>query len=224
MKPVKLIDIKRDILEEDRQSAEGIRRRLRETGTFMINIMASPGAGKTSLIARTIDGLASKRKFAVLEGDIESSIDSLKLAQQGVEAIQIRTGGFCHLDAWMIDMALREIDLDALEVILIENVGNLVCPAGTDTGAFRNVVILSVPEGDDKPFKYPPAFKVADVTVINKIDYPDFRDFDLSSVRERIRLLNPSARVIPMSCKDGSGLGEWIAWVDAEISNFLGLT
>ena len=220
MREIKLIDIKRDILQENRESADGIRNRLREAGTFMVNIMASPGAGKTSLIVRTIEKLAPKWKFAVLEGDIESSIDTVKLSRLGVEAIQIRTGGFCHLDAWMIAKALGELDLAAVDVILIENVGNLVCPAEADTGAFRNVVVLSVPEGDDKPFKYPQAFKVSDITVINKIDYPDFEDFDLQSIRERIHLLNPSARIVALSCRTGSGLDGWLDWLNGEIAAF----
>jgi len=221
MKEIKLIDIKQDILKENRESAEEIRKRLRKAKTFMINIMASPGAGKTSLISRTIAKLGPKRRIAVLEGDIESSIDSRRISQQGVEAIQIRTGGFCHLDAWMIDKALQELDLSMLDIILIENVGNLVCPAEADTGAFKNVVILSVPEGDDKPFKYPLAFKVSDITLINKIDYPDFAEFDLKSIRERIHLLNPSALVLPISCRDGSGIDEWTAWLDGAITAFL---
>lgn len=224
MNEIKLIDIEQDILEENRESAEEIRKKLREAGTFMVNIMASPGAGKTSLISRTITKLRPKWRIAVLEGDIESSIDSRRISQQGVEAIQIRTGGFYHLDSWMIDKALQELDLTALDAILIENVGNLVCPAEADTGAFKNVVILSVPEGDDKPFKYPLAFKVSDITVIDKIDYPDFEEFDLKSIRERIRLLNPSARVLPISCRTGSGLDEWGAWLDGEIAAFLDST
>jgi hydrogenase nickel incorporation protein HypB len=221
MKEIKLIDVKQDILSENRQSAEEIRGRLRKAKTFMINFMASPGAGKTSLIARTIERLAPRRRIAVLEGDIESSIDSQRLSQQGIDAIQIRTGGFCHLDAWMVDKALEELDLEDLDVILIENVGNLVCPAEADTGSFRNVVILSVPEGDDKPFKYPLAFKVSDVTVINKIDYPDFAHFDLEAVRKRVQLLNPAARVIPVSCRNRSGLEEWFDWLEAGLEAFL---
>ena len=221
MKEIKLIDIKQDILKENRESGEGIRKRLREVGTFMINIMASPGAGKTSLISQTIAKLRSKGRIAVLEGDIDSSIDSRRLSQQGVEAIRIRTGGFCHLDAWMIDKALQELDLSTLDIILIENVGNLVCPAEVDTGAFKNVVVLSVPEGDDKPFKYPLAFKVSDITVINKVDYPDFAEFDLKTIRDRIRLLNPFSLVIPISCRTGSEIDDWTAWLDGEITSFI---
>ena len=219
MQKTRLIDIKQSILSDNKNLAGQLRQFLRQSKTFMVNVMASPGAGKTSLILKTMERFRGVR-LGVLEGDIESTLDSEKIAALGVPVVQIRTGGSCHLDAAMVEKGLASIDIAQLDLILIENVGNLVCPAGCDTGAFRNVVILSVPEGDDKPVKYPLIFKFADAVVINKIDYPDFSDFDLDAVRQRVKILNPQSVVFPLSCRTGQGMKSWLDWLRNEVDSF----
>jgi hydrogenase nickel incorporation protein HypB len=220
MERVKLIDVKQSILSENRGLAETLRRSLREKRTFMVNVMASPGAGKTSLIVRTIEEVGGNLRIGVLEGDVESTVDSERIAVLGVPAVQIRTGGFCHLDAAMVEKGLEALDLDRLDLILVENVGNLICPAECDIGAFTNVVILSVPEGDDKPVKYPLIFRVADAVIINKIDYADYADFDLDAVRDRVGLLNPRSHIITLSCRTRQGLQGWIGWLREQVRCF----
>lgn len=220
MTEVKVIDVKECILSDNKDLAQRIRRSLSSTRTFMVNIMASPGAGKTSLILKTIEQLRPQIRIGVLEGDIETTLDSEKIAALGLPTVQLRTGGLCHLDAAMVEKGLDGLDLDSLDLILVENVGNLVCPAEFDMGAIKNVVILSVPEGDDKPFKYPLIFKVSDVVIINKIDYPDYGQFDLEAVRARVKLLNPQSRILPLSCRTGQGLQAWINLLRAEVASF----
>jgi hydrogenase nickel incorporation protein HypB len=220
MAEVRLIEVREEILAENRQEAGDIRAELRRRGIFMLNLMSSPGSGKTSLILRTIQALKDAYRIAVIEGDIDAMVDAEKVAREGVPAVQIRTGGACHLDAPMIAAALKELDLAALDCIIIENVGNLVCPAEFDTGAARRAVILSVPEGDDKPLKYPLIFSVSDLLVINKIDYLEGSDFDVEVLRERALRLNPGIRILPLSCRTGEGISEWIRWLRTEIENF----
>ena len=220
MAEVRLIEVREEILAENRQEAGDIRAGLKRRGVFMLNLMSSPGSGKTSLILRTVRALKEAYRIAVIEGDIDAMVDAEKVAREGIPAVQIRTGGACHLDAPMIAAALRELDLAALDCIIIENVGNLVCPAEFDTGAARRAVILSVPEGDDKPLKYPLIFSVSDLMVVNKIDYLEGSDFNLETLRERALRLNPRIRILPLSCRTGEGVSDWIGWLQAEIDDF----
>ena len=220
MAEVRLIEVREEILAENRQEAGDIRAGLKRRGVFTLNLMSSPGSGKTSLILRTVRALKDAYRIAVIEGDIDAMVDAEKVVREGIPAVQIRTGGACHLDAPMIAAALRELDLAALDCIIIENVGNLVCPAEFDTGAARRAVILSVPEGDDKPLKYPLIFSVSDLMVVNKIDYLEGSDFNLETLRERALRLNPSIRILPLSCRTGEGVSDWIGWLQAEIDDF----
>lgn len=218
---VRLIDIKSEILSENKNLANEIRGNLEREKTYMLNLMSSPGSGKTSLILKAIDELREELRIAVIEADIDSMVDSEKVAAHGVSAVQIRTGGFCHVDAAMVEKALESMDLAAFDLIFLENVGNLVCPAECDTGATSNAMILSVPEGDDKPLKYPLMFTVCDVLVVNKIDYPDYADFNGEALRERVRSLNPRIRIFEMSCKTGTGLHAWTSWLKEEVTAFI---
>jgi len=220
MTEIRLIEIKEDILADNDKVAAEIRDLLHSRQVFMLNLMSSPGAGKTSLIIETLRGLKQSMRAGVIEGDIDSMVDAEKVAKEGIPAVQLRTGGACHLDAVMVDMALREMDLYALDLIIIENVGNLVCPAEFDTGAARNAMILSVPEGDDKPLKYPLMFTVCDALVVNKIDYLTMADFDMKVLKERVLKLNPKIRIFEVSCKTGEGIPAWIQWLRDEVANF----
>ena len=208
------ISVKKDILSANNKIAGTIRSRLNRHHCQMINIMSSPGAGKTSLIKRTINRFKDIYGIAVIEGDIASSIDTERISRLNIRAVQINTGGGCHLDANMIDMALSDLDLDHLDLVFVENVGNLVCTADFDLGAHKNVVILSVPEGDDKPYKYPVIFMEADIVLVNKIDVLPYFDFDLGTFPEIIKGLNPSASVRPVSAKSGEGLDNWFLWIE----------
>ncbi len=208
------ITIKKDILNANKEIACHIRAMLDKHHVRMINIMSSPGSGKTSLIMKTITHLRDKYRIAVIEGDVASSIDADRIAGLGIRAIQINTGGGCHLDAGMIEKALSNLALDNLDLIFVENVGNLVCTADFDLGVHKNIVILSIPEGDDKPYKYPVIFMEADVVLINKIDVAPYFDFDMNSFREVLAGLNPLAGVLPISAKSGEGLDNWFAWIE----------
>lgn len=216
---VKTIRVKKDILGANTRIAEHIRSELDKHHVRMMNFMSSPGAGKTSLILRTIDRFKDLYNMAVIEGDIASSIDAERISQLDVRAIQINTGGGCHLDANMIEKTLTDLELDRLDLVFIENVGNLVCTADIDLGAHKNVVILSVPEGDDKPYKYPVIFLEADIVLINKIDVLPYFDFDLGVFPEIIHGLNPSAPVFPVSAKSGEGLDNWFAWIEQTLTS-----
>ncbi len=222
MEAIRLIDIKEEILSENQGLADQIRQRLAREKVLLLNLMGSPGAGKTSLILKTIEALGGGYRIAVIEADIDSSVDSEKVAAQGIRAIQIRTGGFCHVEAAMTEKALESLPLEELDLIILENVGNLVCPAETDTGAIKNVVILSVPEGDDKPLKYPLIFTVSDVLVINKIDYMAIAEFDLEQAMKRASALNDRIRIITLSCKTSAGVDDWAEWLDRELSALRG--
>ena len=224
MSEVRLIEIKEEILVDNDKVAEKIRKQLWARQVFMLNLMSSPGAGKTSLIIATLRSLNESMRAGVIEGDIDSLVDAEKVAQEGIPAVQLRTGGACHLDAVMVELALREMDLSALDLIIIENVGNLVCPAEFDTGAMRKVMILSVPEGDDKPLKYPLMFTVCDVLVVNKTDYLKLSDFDMKALKERVLKLNPRIKIFEVSCKTGEGMAAWTQWLRAEIETFKKMT
>jgi len=217
---VRLIEVKEEILADNNQVAAGVRERLRITKTLLLNLMSSPGSGKTSLILRTIEGLKGTVRFGVIEADIDSKVDAEKVAAQGIPAIQLRTGGFCHLDATMVTQGIDALAANDLDLIIIENVGNLVCPAEFDTGAHKNVMILSVPEGDDKPLKYPLMFTICDVLLVNKIDYLSLSDFDMAAMRKRVLTLNPNIKIIEVSCKTGAGIEEWVDWLKNEVEVF----
>ena len=220
MAEIRLIEVREEILAENRQEAGDIRAELRRRGVYMLNLMSSPGSGKTSLILRTLRELKNTFRFAVIEGDIDAVVDAEKVVGEGIPAVQIRTGGACHLDAPMIAAALKELDLAALDCIIIENVGNLVCPAEFDTGAERRAVILSIPEGDDKPLKYPLIFSVCDLLVVNKTDYLEGSDFNPEALRERVQRLNPGMRILALSCRTGEGVSDWLSWLADEIAAF----
>ena len=197
MEDIRLIDIKEEILSDNRGLADRLRAKLTRQQVFFLNIMGSPGAGKTSLILKTIEHMSHQHRIAVVEADLESLVDSEKIASLGIPAVQIRTGGFCHVDANMVEKAIESLSLENLDLVILENVGNLVCPAEVDRGAFRNVTILSVPEGDDKPLKYPFILSVCDALVINKLDYMELADFDLKRLRERVQTLNEGIPLFP---------------------------
>jgi len=217
---VRLIEVKEEILADNNQVAVGVRERLRKTKTLLLNLMSSPGSGKTSLILKTIEGLQGTVRLGVIEADIDSKVDAEKVAAQGIPAVQLRTGGFCHLDATMVTQGIDALAANDLDLIIIENVGNLVCPAEFDTGAHKNVMILSVPEGDDKPLKYPLMFTICDVLLVNKIDYLSLSDFDLAAMRKRVLTLNPDIKIIEVSSKTGAGIGDWIVWLKKEVDAF----
>jgi len=219
---VRLIEIKAGILADNRKLAAGIRSRLERSGTFLLNVMSSPGSGKTSLILRTIEALRRSRRIAVIEADMDSTVDADKVAAAGIPAVQLRTRGFCHVEAAMVEEALGALSPGERDLVIIENVENLVCPAESDTGAHANVVILSVPEGDDKPLKYPLIFSVCDVVVLNKIDYLGLEQFDTAAFKRRIGRLNPRASVYELSCRSGAGLGGWLRWLEARVEELQG--
>jgi len=217
---VRLIEVKEEIMADNNQVAAGVRKRLRDEKTLLLNLMSSPGSGKTSLILRTVEGLKGGVRLGVIEADIDSTVDAQKVAARGITAIQLRTGGFCHLDATMVTQGIDALAANDFDLIIIENVGNLVCPAEFDTGAHKNVMILSVPEGDDKPLKYPLMFTICDVLLVNKIDYLSLSDFDLAALRKRVLTLNPHIKIIEVSCKTGEGVEDWIAWLQKEVEAF----
>ena len=221
MDEIQLIEIKENILSDNKDLADELRSTLKQEKTFVLNLMSSPGAGKTSVILGTIAALKERFHIGVLEADIDSIVDSEKVASAGVQAVQLRTGGFCHLDAPMVMKGLEAFDLKSLDLVIIENVGNLVCPAEFDTGAIKNAMILSVPEGDDKPLKYPLMFSICDVLLVNKVDYLGLSDFDMDTFKQRVISLNPSITIIEVSCKTGVGIDAWAEWLANEIAAFL---
>jgi len=217
---VRLIEVKEEILADNNQVAAGVRERLRNQKTMLLNLMSSPGSGKTSLILKTVEGLKGAIRLGVIEADIDSTVDAQKVAASGTPAIQLRTGGFCHLDATMVTQGIDALPANDFDLIIIENVGNLVCPAEFDTGAHKNVMILSVPEGDDKPLKYPLMFSICDVLLVNKIDYLSVSDFDRAALTKRVLTLNPRIKIMEVSCKTGAGIGDWVAWLTKEVGAF----
>jgi hydrogenase nickel incorporation protein HypB len=221
MNEIRLIEVKTDIHADNEAVANELRKRLRKEKTFLINLMSSPGSGKTTTILSTVAALGNDLRVGVIEADIDSKVDAEKVAAEGIAAIQLRTGGFCHLDASMVNRGLEGLDLNSLDAVIIENVGNLVCPAEFDTGAIKNVMILSVPEGDDKPLKYPLMFTVCDVLLVNKIDYLELSDFNLEALRERALRLNPKIQIFEISAKTGAGIEAWTDWFRHEVGAFL---
>jgi hydrogenase nickel incorporation protein HypB len=220
MEPVRIIEVKESILVNNEKKASKIREYLQKDKTFLINLMSSPGSGKTSLILRTIEYLRNEFKIGVLEADIDSAVDAERVQSIGIPAVQLRTGGMCHLDAGMTETGLKELDFARLDLVIVENVGNLVCTADFDIGAVCNVMILSVPEGDDKPLKYPLMFSTSDVLLVNKIDYLQFSDFDMAALKERVYALNPDIEIFEVSAKTDQGIEAWADWLRKEINKW----
>ncbi len=209
-----------NILSANDRLAEENRTRLDNSSVYAINLMASPGAGKTSLIERTIKRLTGKLRLVVVDGDIATSIDADRAVAAGAEAVQINTGGECHLDAVMLQGALNQLELAKYDLLLVENVGNLICPAAFKLGTHQNVLIASIPEGDDKPYKYPPMYRGVDALVINKIDLLPYIDFDMQYFQRGVEVLNPGLVTFPLSCRTGEGLEAWLAWLEARVTDF----
>ena len=221
MKDYRIIEVKESILEDNDRDAEELRKELKAQNTCLLNLMSSPGAGKTTTLVRTIGMLKDEFAIGIMEADIDSDVDAATINQAGARTIQLHTGGMCHLDADMTRQGIREFGTEDLDLVVLENVGNLVCPAEFDTGAVKNAMILSVPEGDDKPLKYPLMFQIADVVLINKCDVlPVFDDFDKDRVTERIRMRNQNCDIIFISAKTGEGFEEWANWLKREIRAF----
>lgn len=218
---IRILDLKKTILEDNDADADLLRSELKKDKTFYLNLMSSPGSGKTTTLKATIAGLRDSLRIGVMEADIDSDVDAKAIAALGIKSIQVHTGGMCHLDADMSRQGLRAIGTDDLDLVILENVGNLVCPAEFDTGACKNAVILSIPEGDDKPLKYPLMFEKADVVLVNKIDALPVFDFDLEKFRENVRLRNACCPVFPISAATGEGVDAWCAWLLQEVRTFL---
>lgn len=217
MSEVRIIEIKESVFADNDRQADALRRELKSDKVFLMNLMSSPGSGKTTVLGRTIDGLKDRLRIGVMEADIDSDVDARTIAETGVKAIQLHTGGMCHLDAEMTRQGLEALDVRGLDLAILENVGNLVCPAEFDTGASANVMILSVPEGHDKPLKYPLMFRVCDAVLINKIDVLPYFDFDMERVEEYIHMRNPDAKIFPVSAKTGEGMAAWTDWLEARV-------
>ena len=221
MEAVKVIEIKKSVFAENEKDAAELRKELKDKGVYLLNLMSSPGSGKTTTLIRTLNLLSGKLRVAVMEADIDSDVDAVKVKEAtGVESIQLHTGGMCHLDAEMTRQGLDNLDLGNIDLAILENVGNLVCPAEFDTGAARNAMILSVPEGHDKPLKYPLMFTVCEVVVINKMDVAPYFDFDLDKCKEYIKMRNPGAEVIPICAKTGEGVDAFAQWILTQINNW----
>ena len=221
MDAVKVIEIKKSIFADNEQDADALRTELKKKGVFLLNLMSSPGSGKTTTLIQLINRLKDRVRVAVMEADIDSDVDAVKIREAtGIETIQLHTGGMCHLDAEMTRQGLDNLDMEGVDLVVLENVGNLVCPAEFDTGSCRNAMILSVPEGDDKPLKYPLMFSICDTVIVNKIDVSPYFDFDLDKCRENVRLRNPKARVLPVCAKTGEGMDDVAAWLLDEIKRW----
>jgi len=217
MEKYKVIEIKKNVLANNDELAKKVREDVLSKNVFLLNLMSSPGSGKTTTLVRTIECLKKDFKIGIIEADIDSDVDALTISKSNVKVIQLHTGGMCHVDANMTKFGLEELGVEGLDLVVLENIGNLVCPASFDTGATKNVMILSVPEGDDKPLKYPKMFKIVDVLLINKIDAIDYFDFDLEAVQKRAKEINPDILVLPISAKKGDGFDPWISWLKNQL-------
>ena len=221
MDDVKVIEIKKSIFEDNDRDANALRTELKRRGVYLLNLMSSPGSGKTTTLIQTINRIKDKVRVAVMEADIDSNVDAVKIKEAtGIPSIQLHTGGMCHLDAEMTRQGLDNVPMADVDLVILENVGNLVCPAEFDTGSCKNAMILSVPEGHDKPLKYPLMFSICDVVVINKIDVLPYFDFDLEKCREYIHMRNPKAQVIPICAKTGEGVDVFAQWLLNEVNNW----
>ena len=217
MDTVKILEVKQSIFASNDEQAAALRADLKAKKVFLLNLMSAPGSGKTTTLRRTIAALKDELRIGVMEADIDSDVDAKAIAAAGAKAIQLHTGGMCHLDAEMTRQGLEGLGPQDVDLVVLENVGNLVCPAEFDTGAVKNAMILSVPEGDDKPLKYPLMFQVCDVVLINKIDVLPYFDFDMDKCREYIAMRNPNAKVIPICAKTGEGIAEWTDWLREQV-------
>ena len=221
MDELKIIEIKKSVFADNDLDADALRKELKGEGVYLLNLMSSPGSGKTTTLIRTINLLKDKLRIAVMEADIDSDVDAIKIREAtGIQSIQLHTGGMCHLDAEMTRQGLDGLAMEGLDLVILENVGNLVCPAEFDTGAARNAMILSVPEGHDKPLKYPLMFSVCDVVVINKIDVLPYFDFDIEKCKEYVHMRNPKAQVIPICAKTGEGVEDFARWIENEVKSW----
>ena len=220
MESIRIIELKESIFADNNADADRLRGQLKQQGTFLLNLMSSPGSGKTSTLKRTIAALKDDLSIGVMEADIDSDVDAAAIAATGARAIQLHTGGMCHLDADMTRQGLTEFGTEDLDLVVLENVGNLVCPAEFDTGAVKNAVILSVPEGHDKPLKYPLMFEVADVLIINKIDVLPYFDFDLDKLTEYAHMRHPGLPIFPVSAKTGEGMDAWTDWLRRQVAEW----
>ena len=218
MDKYKIIEVKESVFADNDRQAALLRQQLRQEGTFLLNLMSSPGSGKTTTLLRTVERLKNDLRIGVMEADIDSDVDAAAMAGAGVRSIQLHTGGMCHLDADMTRQGLQALDTAGLDLVVLENVGNLVCPAEFDTGAVKNAMILSVPEGHDKPLKYPLIFTVCDVLIINKIDVLPYFDFDMDKVVEYAHRRNPDLKIFPLSAKTGNGMDAWCDWLKTQVS------
>lgn len=216
----RVIEVKQSVFAENDRCAAALRERLKAERLFLLNLMSSPGSGKTTTLERTIKALDGRLRLGVMEADIDSDVDARTIDELGVRTIQLHTGGMCHLDADMCAQGLEGLEPGGLDLVILENIGNLVCPAEFDTGAVKNAMILSVPEGDDKPLKYPLMFQVADVVLINKMDVLPYFDFDLDLCRERILMRNPNAQIFPICAKTGEGVGAWADWLEQQVRSW----
>ncbi|MBQ9653895.1 MAG: hydrogenase nickel incorporation protein HypB [Bacteroidales bacterium] len=221
MDEVKVIEIKKSVFESNEKDADNLRKELKDKGIFLLNLMSSPGSGKTTTLIRTINLLKDKLRIAVMEADIDSDVDAIKIKDAtGIQSIQLHTGGMCHLDAEMTRQGLDALELEGVDLAILENVGNLICPAEFDTGNSKNAMILSVPEGEDKPLKYPLMFSICDVVLINKMDVMPYFDFNLEKCTEYVHMRNPKAKVIPICAKTGEGVDKFAQWLLDEIENW----
>lgn len=220
MERYKIIEVKESVFANNDREAARLREDLKREKTFLLNLMSSPGSGKTTTLLRTIEMLKDELRMGVMEADIDSDVDAEKMAAAGVKSIQLHTGGMCHLDAGMTEQGLKEIGTADLDLVVLENVGNLVCPAEFDTGAVKNAMILSVPEGHDKPLKYPQIFTVCDALIINKIDVLPYFDFDMDKVVEYAHMRNPKLKIFPISAKTGEGVDAWCGWLRQQVKDW----
>lgn len=220
MEGFRVLEIKKSVFENNDREADKLREQLKAEKTFLLNLMSSPGSGKTTTLMATIAALKDDLRIGVMEADIDSDVDAATIEKSGAKVIQLHTGGMCHLDAGMTKQGLEGLGTDNIDLAILENVGNLVCPAEFDTGAVKNAMILSVPEGHDKPLKYPLMFSICDVLLINKIDVMPYFDFDLDKCREYAKKLNPNIKIIPISAKHGDGIGEWTDWLRSQVAEW----
>jgi len=220
MDSFKILEIKESVFKGNDERAAALRSELKRDKVLLVNLMSSPGSGKTTTLVRTIEALKGELRVGILEADIDSEVDARKVAGTGARVIQLHTGGMCHLDAEMTRQGLAGLGIEGLDLVVLENIGNLICTADFDTGAAKNVMILSVPEGDDKPLKYPLMFRIVDLVLVNKMDAASLFDFDMEAFRERVRRLNTKAEIIPISAKTGEGMGAWAEWLRAEVGNW----
>ena len=218
MDSFKVYEIKQSVFEDNNRQADVIRGDLRQSKTLLVNLMSSPGSGKTTTVVKTIEQLKSEMNIGVIEADVDSDVDARTVSLTGAKVLQLHTAGMCHMDASMTHQGLNELGTAGLDLVILENIGNLLCPADFDTGACKNAMILSVPEGDDKPLKYPHMFSIVDVLLVNKIDAMSFFDFDLKVLTERVTRLNPKIKIIPISAKTGEGMTDWVNWLRAEVA------